>query len=165
MNFLPGIVDKGRTVVRLPAHGDHAIPIDGIASVPADGTSVTIGLRPGHFNSTGSGPLDLTIEVIEHLGLETFVYARYGKGEIVTIATQEGRDLKSGEPLVAHFDPASILLFELSGAADSLNHVQTPPSRGRTCRRSAIRWRRRVPQVVRRSRRCRFRSAPSSAAC
>ena len=25
MNFLPGIVDKGRTVVRLPAHGDHEV--------------------------------------------------------------------------------------------------------------------------------------------
>ena len=115
MNFLPGIMDKGRTAVRLPSYGGHAIPLTGVASPPADGTRVTVGLRPGHFNATGSAQIDLTIEMIEHLGLETFVYARHGKGEVITIATQEGRDLKAGEPLAAHFDPASALLFDSEG--------------------------------------------------
>ncbi len=115
MNFLPGIIDKGRTAVRLPSFSDHAIPLAGVASAPADGTSVTVGLRPGHFNATGSAQIDLTIEMIEHLGLETFVYARHGKGEVITIATQEGRDLKAGQTFAAHFDPASTLLFDSEG--------------------------------------------------
>ncbi len=115
MNFLPGTIAKERTVVRLPAHGDHEIPLAGVAAVPADGTSVTVGLRPGHFNTTGSAELDLTIEMVEHLGLETFVYARHGKGDVITIATQDGRGLKAGEALSAHFDPASVLLFDSDG--------------------------------------------------
>jgi lactose/L-arabinose transport system ATP-binding protein len=116
MNFLAGIVEKGRTVVRLPEHGNHEVPLVGHASLPADGTSVTVGLRPGHFNVTGSVQLDLMIEMVEHLGLETFVYARHGKGEVITIATQDGRDLKAGQALEAHFDPASALLFDADGA-------------------------------------------------
>ncbi len=115
INSLPGIVAKGRTVVRLTTHGDHAIPLSGLAAVPADGTSVTVCLRPGHFNAAGTATLDLTIEMIEHLGMETFVYASYGKGEVITIATQDGRDLKAGQPYAAHFDPASALLFDADG--------------------------------------------------
>ncbi len=115
MNFLAGVVDKGRTVVRLPEHGDHEIPLSGIAAIPADGTHVTVGLRPGHFNTGGAAELDLTIEMVEHLGLETFVYARQGKGEVITIATQEGRGLKAGDAYAARFDPASALLFDSAG--------------------------------------------------
>ena len=115
MNFLPGVVDKQQSVIRLPAHGDHEIPLSGLASVLADRTSVTVGLRPGHFNDSGSAVLDLHIEMVEHLGPETFVYARYGKGEVITVATHDGRDLKAGGKLVAHFDPASALLFDGDG--------------------------------------------------
>ena len=53
---------------------------------------MTVGLRPGHFNDTGSAQLDLDIEMVEHLGVETFVYARHGKGELITVATHDGRD-------------------------------------------------------------------------
>ena len=115
MNFLPGIVDKNRTAVRLPAYDDHEIPLAGIAAMPADGTDVTVGLRPGHFSDSGAAELDLTIEMTEHLGLETFVYARRGRGEVITIATQDGRSLKAGQPYAAHFDPASALLFDAGG--------------------------------------------------
>ncbi len=115
MNFLAGVVAKGRTVIRLPAYDDHEIALPGLASMPADGTNVTVGLRPGHFNASGSAQLDLMIEMIEHLGLETFVYARHGKGSVVTIATQDGRDLKAGQPYAAHFDPATVLLFDTEG--------------------------------------------------
>ena len=115
MNFLPGVIDKGRTVIHLPTHGNREIPVTGLASIPADGTGVTVGLRPGHFNATGSAQLDLNIEMIEHLGVETYVYATTGKGEVVTIATHDGRSLKAGEPFAAHFDPASALLFDSEG--------------------------------------------------
>ena len=116
MNFLAGIVEKGRDG-RPPAGARRPRRSRSPASpsIPADGTDVTVGLRPGHFNASGAAELDLDIEMVEHLGLETFVYARYGKGEVITIATQEGRDLKAGQPLAARFDPASVLLFDANG--------------------------------------------------
>jgi lactose/L-arabinose transport system ATP-binding protein len=123
MNFLPGVVGSGGTVVRLPAHGGQEIAIAGLAAVPADGTELTVGLRPGHFNTTGAARLDLEIEMIEHLGGETYVYARHGKGELVTVATHDGRLLKAGEKLDARFDPASALLFAADGRRIRLTRV------------------------------------------
>ena len=115
MNFLPGIIGNGGTTVRLPAHGNQEIPLSGLASIPPDGADVTVGLRPGHFIASGSAALDLEIEMIEHLGVETYVYARYGKGQVVTVATHDGRDLKAGNKLKAPFDPACALLFDADG--------------------------------------------------
>jgi lactose/L-arabinose transport system ATP-binding protein len=115
MNFLPGIVGEGGRSVRLPAYGDQVIALDGLSAVPANGTAVTVGLRPGHFNDTGSARLDLDIEMIEHLGGETYVYARRGKGDLVTVAMHGGRALKAGDSIEARFDPASVLLFDDKG--------------------------------------------------
>jgi lactose/L-arabinose transport system ATP-binding protein len=115
MNFLPGIVGKAGTAVRLTAHGDREIPLPRLASVPPDGTQVTVGLRPAHFAASGTAALDLEIEMVENLGGETFVYARYGKGDLVTVATREGRSLRAGSRIEARFDPAAALLFGADG--------------------------------------------------
>jgi lactose/L-arabinose transport system ATP-binding protein len=55
------------------------------------------------------------IEMLEHLGGETFAFARYGNGELVTIQTRNGRSLKSGQPINARFDPAKALVFDDKG--------------------------------------------------
>jgi len=110
MNFLKGVVD-GATV-RLPDHGNQTIPL---AAKVANGSEVTVGLRPEHFKAGGASHLGLTVEMIEHLGSETYAYARYGQGELLTIATQNDRDLKPGETLSAAFDPARALFFDPNG--------------------------------------------------
>ena len=51
------------------------------------------------------------VELVEHLGSETFVYARAGKGDLITIAMHNDRGLAIGQPLPARFDPARVLLF------------------------------------------------------
>jgi lactose/L-arabinose transport system ATP-binding protein len=110
MNFLGGVVDGAN--VRLTDHGGQAIPLT--AKVPT-GTPVTIGIRPEHFRAGGAAHLDLNVEMIEHLGAETYAYARFGKSDLLTVATQNDRDLKSGDLLAAHFDPAAALLFDAAG--------------------------------------------------
>jgi lactose/L-arabinose transport system ATP-binding protein len=110
MNFLKGIVDGSG--VRLPDHGNQTIPV---APKVANGTEVTVGIRPEHFKAGGAAHLNLGIEMIEHLGAETYAYARFGQGELLTVATQNDRNLKSGDLLSAQFDPASALLFDTAG--------------------------------------------------
>jgi len=112
MNFLRGVIGTGGKTVRLVDHGNQDVALSRLTSVPADGTSVTVGLRPGHFNDTGQAQLDLAIEMVEHLGVETYIYGRHGNGEVITVATQDGRDLKAGAKFAAHFDPVSMLLFD-----------------------------------------------------
>jgi lactose/L-arabinose transport system ATP-binding protein len=53
--------------------------------------------------------------MIEHLGAETYAYARYSQGDLLTIATNADRSLKSGDLLPARFDPARALLFDTAG--------------------------------------------------
>lgn len=57
--------------------------------------------------------LDPTIDMLEHLGGETFAYARHG--ELIVIETKNGRGLKSGDSMAARFDPAAALVFDADG--------------------------------------------------
>lgn len=113
MNFLKGIVDAGGTQIRLPDFGNATIPVAIKEATP--GSSVTIGIRPEHFGDSGSASLDLTIDMLEHLGGETFAYARHGDGELIIIETKNGRGLKSGDSIAARFDPAAVLVFDADG--------------------------------------------------
>ncbi|OCP05686.1 MULTISPECIES: sn-glycerol-3-phosphate ABC transporter ATP-binding protein UgpC [unclassified Ensifer] len=115
MNFLKGVVETGTDgrQVRLPEFGNATLPI--AAKEAAPGSTVTIGIRPEHFGETGSASLDLTIDMLEHLGGETFAYARHGDGEMIIIETKNGRGLKSGDSIAAHFDPAAALVFDAGG--------------------------------------------------
>ncbi|WP_104666029.1 ABC transporter ATP-binding protein [Ensifer adhaerens] len=113
MNFLKGIVEAGGTHVRLPDLGNAIIPVRVKDATP--GSAVTIGIRPEHFGETGSASLDLTIDMLEHLGGETFAYARHGDGELIIIETKNGRGLKSGDSIAARFDPAAALVFDADG--------------------------------------------------
>jgi lactose/L-arabinose transport system ATP-binding protein len=110
MNFLSGVVDGN--AVRLPDHGNQAIPL--MVKAPG-GEKVTVGIRPEHFKAGGMAHLDLNVEMIEHLGAETYAHARYGNGELITLATQNDRALKAGDRLAAAFDPSRALLFSPDG--------------------------------------------------
>ena len=118
MNFLNGVVEgeaDGGLAVRLPDYGDQRIVFARPAGMPAKDGTVTVGIRPVHFNDSGAAALNLTIDLVEHLGGETFAYARYGNSDLVTIGLRDGRSLRAGDPIAAHFDPASALLFDNAG--------------------------------------------------
>ncbi|UTY46918.1 ABC transporter ATP-binding protein [Sinorhizobium fredii] len=115
MNFLKGMIETGEggTFARLPDYADARIPISLREATP--GTPVTVGIRPEHFKEHGTASLDLTIDMLEHLGGETFAYARHGNGELVIIETKNGRGLKSSDHITARFDPGCALVFDESG--------------------------------------------------
>jgi len=118
MNFLKGLVeasDADGLTVRLPDCGDQRIALPRPATLLAKEAPVTVGLRPVHFNDSGAAVLNLTVELVEHLGGETFAYARHGNSELVTIGLRDGRSLRSGDAIAARFDPATALLFDATG--------------------------------------------------
>jgi lactose/L-arabinose transport system ATP-binding protein len=114
MNFLKAVVSKSKLV--FPDHGGAEIALPKLKSAVADGTEVTAGLRPDHFKRGGTAKISVKIELVEHLGGETFFYARAGSSDLLTIGSDDGRDVKSGDMLDARFDPASVLLFDKAGA-------------------------------------------------
>ncbi|KQX54612.1 MULTISPECIES: ABC transporter ATP-binding protein [unclassified Ensifer] len=116
MNFLKGIVETnagGEKHIRLVDFGNATLPIAVKDVTP--GNTVTIGIRPEHFGDSGSASLDLTIDMLEHLGGETFAYARHGDGELIIIETKNGRGLKSGDSIAARFEPTAALVFDADG--------------------------------------------------
>ena len=110
MNFLEGVAEAGG--VRLADFPGQVIPSP--VSL-ASGAAVTVGIRPEHFTSAGSAALDVTVEIIEHLGGETYAYARDMGTELITIATDNNRTLKAGDRYSARFDPAELLVFDENG--------------------------------------------------
>jgi lactose/L-arabinose transport system ATP-binding protein len=118
MNFFPGAVEDisdGRLTVRLNDVPDTVLTLPPPQAPLKAGDTLTVGIRPEHFNDSGEGRLDLTIDMLEHLGGETFAYARHGSGDLVIVETKNGRALKSGEKLEARFDPARALFFGPDG--------------------------------------------------
>ena len=118
MNFFDGRVSRheaGRCVVELSGFdkAEATIPLKG--DPPAIGSEVSVGVRPEHFNEEGDGRLRLKIDMLEHLGGETFAYARAGSGALVVIEIKNGRGLQSGQEYDARFDSDAALLFDHAG--------------------------------------------------
>ena len=117
INFVKGVVEtvsKAGIKVSLPGYAGAPIDFPTKARL-AKGAKVLVGLRPQHFDAKGALKFRLTVELIEHLGGESFVYAGNGTGELMTIATQAGRSLKAGAKFEARFDPGKALLFDEQG--------------------------------------------------
>ncbi len=113
MNFLAGVVEQD--TVRLPEFGNQSIPLGHLTHPPAQGSEVTVGIRPESFKRGGDAGLELTIEIVEHLGNESFAYARQSGGQMLTLATENGRSLQPGQRIAARFNPAQIMVFDKSG--------------------------------------------------
>ena len=58
--------------------------------VPEIGSKVVVGVRAEHFGAAGQGDADLTVkvDVVEHLGSTSFLYAQTAGGEDVVIEHQ-----------------------------------------------------------------------------
>ncbi|SMQ58050.1 lactose ABC transporter ATP-binding protein [Devosia lucknowensis] len=110
MNFLKGTAEGSG--IRLVDFPGQVIPSP--VQLTA-GETVTVGIRPEHFTDEGSASLDVTVEIVEHLGGETYAYARDKGAELLTIATDNNRLLKKGDRHAARFDPADALVFGVDG--------------------------------------------------
>ncbi|MCW1918131.1 ABC transporter ATP-binding protein [Rhodobacter sp. KR11] len=90
---------------------DARVTVPGRAAV---GDRVTLGLRPEDFDPLGAAELTLEVDVVEHLGAESFAYAR--GGDLTLILSARGvPEVKPGQGCTARFDPARALLFDASG--------------------------------------------------
>jgi lactose/L-arabinose transport system ATP-binding protein len=110
MNFIKGVFENGR--VTLPEYGAANFPVAVSANAPRN---VTVGIRPDAFGTGGSESLPIKVEIVEHLGSESYAYGRSGSGELLTIATGNDRQVKPGDEFQARFNPQSLLLFAEDG--------------------------------------------------
>jgi multiple sugar transport system ATP-binding protein len=113
MNFLDGKVAGGKVQL-----GSSAIDLQRPAG--AEGSPVTFGVRPEHITlREGSGIklADVRIDLVEHLGGSTMLYATTTDGQPLTIAMEGQQQIALGTNVIAHVDPARTHVFGADGKA------------------------------------------------
>ncbi|HEV7717465.1 MAG TPA: sn-glycerol-3-phosphate ABC transporter ATP-binding protein UgpC [Arsenicitalea sp.] len=120
MNFMDAVV---------LASGDKSVSIELInqgkarftkalaGPLPAIGDKVTLGIRPEHFGEAGSGDSELTfnIDVAEHLGSTSYIYANTAGGEQVIIEREGSRHEIDRDTLTVSIPQNHALLFDAAG--------------------------------------------------
>ena len=121
MNFLPAVVigqaEGGQVTVALKARPDTQLTV-ACATPPQGGDAVTVGVRPEHFLPAGSGDTQLTahVDVVEHLGNTSYVYAHTVPGEQIIIEQEERRHGgRYGDEIAVGISAKTSFLFDASG--------------------------------------------------
>lgn len=120
MGFLRGTVgqvDGGVCEVQLDAGANLHLPR--LACGQSRGASVTLGVRPEHFNivPAGQGQLQVTADVSERLGSDTYCHVRTASGENLTIRVRGDFAPAYGQALELAFDTDHCHLFDAAGVA------------------------------------------------
>ncbi len=121
MNILPasviGLSGGGQVTVALTARPETQLTVS-CARQPKIGDAVTVGVRPEHFLPVGSGDAQLTVhvDVVEHLGNTSYVYAHTVPGEQIIIEQEERRQGgRLGDEITVGLAAKTSFLFDASG--------------------------------------------------
>jgi lactose/L-arabinose transport system ATP-binding protein len=120
MNFMAGTVAEsggGAVTVKLVNQGGALLrkPLNG--PLPAVGATVTLGVRPEHFGPAGAGDSDIAIkvDVAEHLGSTSYIYANAESGEELIIEREESRREADLDRMTVSLQAAHSYLFDDAG--------------------------------------------------
>jgi lactose/L-arabinose transport system ATP-binding protein len=119
MNFLKGQIisaEAGRATVTLVNQPQVQLAL-AIAAPVTVGETVSLGVRPEHFVEAGAGVADLTVEVdvAEHLGNTSYVYAHVSADERIIIERENSRNTGSKDRLTVGLIAGQAYLFDSAG--------------------------------------------------
>ncbi|MBV8699234.1 ABC transporter ATP-binding protein [Bradyrhizobium sp.] len=118
MNLLPAAVLSAEAASLRLRIGAAELTVPQAAPGLAQGTAVTVGIRPEHIAADPErGTLDVTVDLVEHLGGETFVYAAAADLPQITLRCDGQRPLSRGDAISIRFSPEHLHLFDATGAA------------------------------------------------
>ena len=89
------------------------VPLD--ATFGADGTPVTLGLRPEHLLVSPDGALGVTIEAIENLGALSYAYGTPAGGERVAVQLPPEHAFSLDDALRLDAAPGRVHVFDADG--------------------------------------------------
>jgi lactose/L-arabinose transport system ATP-binding protein len=119
MNFLPAHVVSaaaGQLVVALDQQPEMQLTLS-VQAALKQGDKVTLGLRPEHFLKAGEGDaqMTVTVDVTEHLGHTSYIYAHLKPGEQIIIEHEESRDTSAADKMTVGVSAAQAFLFDSAG--------------------------------------------------
>ncbi len=120
MNFLSGRVigtEAGAAAIELVNQGGIRLTKRLAGPLPAVGDAVTLGVRPEHLGQAGQGIADLSvkIDVAEHLGSTSYLYANTGSAEELTIERDNAHLDGNPEILTVSIAESRSYLFDSAG--------------------------------------------------
>jgi ABC-type sugar transport system ATPase subunit len=114
MNFFAGELRETDGRLQLQAES-FTIPLQGKAISAASGTAdrnVVLGVRPEHLAVSAGGPLDMTVEVVEPLGSQQFVYGSIGRGQPIVASVDPRSHPKPGDHVQLAILAEDVHLFD-----------------------------------------------------
>ena len=101
------LIHQGNVSVTLPVTG----------RAPAVGSAIVLGVRPEHFGLAGAGIADLAldIDVAEHLGATSYIYANTARGEQLIVEREESRNELGRETVSVSIPADTSYLFDSTG--------------------------------------------------
>ncbi|NTJ44638.1 sn-glycerol-3-phosphate ABC transporter ATP-binding protein UgpC [Agrobacterium larrymoorei] len=119
MNFLPGtVIGQGADGLTVSLTDDPGVRLTlPVAARPGEGAPVTLGIRPEHFSDAGTADADLTVEVdvAEHLGNTSYVYAHMAGQIPLIIERPESRHVGKMDRLTVALSANKTFLFDSDG--------------------------------------------------
>ncbi len=106
MNFVAADVING-------GQGVRALGVEFAAQATSNDDRVELGIRPEHLRFNDNGAVEITVEAVENLGVDTIVYGRTAANEVDPIAVRIGgdRDFEVGSVIRVDVDPNEVHLF------------------------------------------------------
>jgi multiple sugar transport system ATP-binding protein len=118
MNFISGKVrsaDGSKAIVDIGALGTIELPR---TSTSIAGEDVTLGIRPEHLAlGEGEFSLQITPNIVEHLGIHTIAYSTLPGGENFIGLFEGDPNLSDGETVTMNFSIDKVHLFDAKGLA------------------------------------------------
>ncbi len=106
MNFLDGIVADGQ--IEVPSLGRRvSVPVD----LPAEGTEVTVGLRPEHVAIDPAGTTH-NVDLTEALGGVSYAYLTSATGEKMIVEERGDERSSEGDQIGLTFEEGRIYVFD-----------------------------------------------------
>ncbi|MCO5080567.1 MAG: sn-glycerol-3-phosphate ABC transporter ATP-binding protein UgpC [Rhizobiaceae bacterium] len=120
MNFVKARVvgkENDSVAVSAPAIGLARLVVTPRGKAPAEGTEVTLGIRPEHFVApdTSGAALAGEVSVIERLGGVTYVHANLSDGSLVTVESRTDEPFETGAKARFGIDAGKVFLFDAEG--------------------------------------------------
>ena len=120
MNFFPASLEQSDGKVSVRASGiDLALPEEIAARARShSGREVVLGVRPEDIHDArrtqpnGNSPTTMKVDVVEHMGSETYVYFTAGESTTLTARMDSSLDAQPGDSLPVVFDAHKVHLFD-----------------------------------------------------
>ena len=112
MNFVGGRLSVDDSGASLQADGFKLFLGAARLESETEGRQVLLGIRPEHVRLSAAEGLPMVVELVEHLGSQTFVYGRVGNGLHLTVGADPDRPPQLGDEVYLAPDPAHVHFFD-----------------------------------------------------